>query len=171
MFCPNCGNPDQQSDTYCRNCGEYLLDPAGNSYLLNKVLGGTTPATQINVNLGISLLTIFACFFLIGFLKGNYDALFTRTGELPPAVIYWVYGFLALISAWQMLSVVVGSRLRNKLGKKGSKESVNLAGPGFHTRETMEQLRSPNMPDGVPISITEEPTKILDPVHSTRPRN
>ena len=81
MFCPKCGNAGQEPDTYCRSCGEFLLDPTGNSYFLNKLLGRATPATQINVNLGISLLTVFACFFLIGFLNGHYDALLPRLTE------------------------------------------------------------------------------------------
>ena len=158
-------------DTYCRNCGEYLLDPSGNSYFLSKILGGATPATQINVTLGISLLTIFSCFFLIGFLKGHFDALFTRTGELPPAVIYWVYAFLALISVWPMLGVVVGSRLRSKLGKKGNPAAdQNIEREkAFSARQTLEELPPFGFAEGLPASVTEDATKILDPARSSRP--
>ena len=162
MFCPNCGNADQEPDTYCRQCGEYLIDPVGNSYLLNKVFGGATPLTQINVNLVISFLTIFACFFLIGFLKGHYDALFTRSGELPPAVIYWVYAFLGLISVWQLFSFVVGMRLKKKLGRKAENVTAEQNALDRHTGadETQELLPAADFSRDVP-SITEEPTKIL----------
>jgi hypothetical protein len=170
MFCSNCGNADQEPDTYCRQCGEYLVDPVGNSYFLNKVLGGATPVTQINVNLVISFLTIFACFFLIGFLKGHYDALFTRSGELPPVVIYWVYAFLGLISVWQLFSFVVGMRLRKKLSRKGNGAATERGNDdrGFDAMETQELLPEADFSRDVP-SVTEEPTKILDPV--TRIKN
>ena len=161
MFCPKCGNADQQPDSYCRSCGEFVTDHAANSYVLSKLLGGSTPATQINVNLAINLLTIFTCFLLIGFLNGHYDALRARTGEAPPTVIYLVYAFLVTISLWQMFSLVVGARLRGRLGRK-------------KPQDTTDTVRSPNTfdpadtrelpPHGqVPLSVTEEPTKILNP--------
>ena len=82
---------------------------------MNKILGGSAPSTQVTVNLVINLVTIFTSFLLLGFLNGHYDALKNRTGEQPPSVIYVVYAFLIAISAWQMLSLIVGARLRSKL--------------------------------------------------------
>ena len=170
MFCSSCGNADQEPDTYCRQCGEYLIDPVGNSYFLNKVLGGAAPITQINVNLGISILTIFACFFLIGFLKGHYDAQFTRSGEPPPTVIYWVYAFLGLISLWQVFSFIVGMRLTKKLNRKGDGAAIdqNADDNRFGSMKTTELLPSADYSSDV-ASVTEEPTKILDP--ATRIKN
>ena len=169
MFCPNCGNADQLPDTYCRSCGEYLLGPAGNSYFWGRLFGGAKPITQININIAISFLTVFACFFLIGFLNGHYDAQYAKTGELTPKVVYWVYAFLALISIWQVFSFVVGVRLKKKLSRKEVDAEVELAAVGhsFSAAETTELLPSADYSRDVP-SVTEEPTKILDPVNRTR---
>ena len=169
MFCPNCGNAGQQPDTYCRSCGEYLFDPAGGSYFLSRIFGRVTPATQININISISILTVFACFFLVGFLNGHYDAQYAKTGEHPPTVVYWVYAFLALISAWQIFSLVVAVRLRNKLGRKKEIDGVEENAREFTiaAAETQELLPSPDYSVDVP-SVTEEPTKILDAVTRTK---
>ena len=165
MFCPKCGSADQQSESYCRNCGEFVADYSTNSYLAGKILGGSTPSTQVNVNLAINLLTIFACFLLIGFLNGHYDALETRTGEATPTVIYLVYGFLLVISVWQIFSLVVGARLRGKLGRKKS----NAVGESSQTEKTLESIETRKLPphqEAVPLSmphsVTEESTKILN---------
>ena len=165
MFCPKCGNADQQPESYCRNCGEFLVDHSSSSYLLNKILGGSTPATQINVNLALNLLSIFTCFLLLGFLNGHYDALNARTGEQPPSVIYLVYGFLVVISVWQMLSFVVGARLRSKLGRKATASAPDSAGTPktLGDRTTLEHLPPANFAQDVPLSVTEDQTKILDP--------
>lgn len=165
MFCPKCGNADQQPESYCRSCGEFLVDHSTSSYLLNKILGGSTPATQINVNLALNLLSVFACFLLIGFLNGHYDALNARTGEQPPSVIYLVYGFLAVISVWQMLSFIVGVRLRTKLGRKAAAPAQDAAvgQNALDDRTTLEHLPPANFAQDVPLSVTEDQTKTLDP--------
>ncbi|MFL6468037.1 MAG: hypothetical protein ACJ72Z_08780 [Pyrinomonadaceae bacterium] len=170
MFCPKCGNADQQAESYCRNCGEFLVDYSGSSFLLNKLLGGSTPATQINVNLAINLLTILACFFLIGFLNGHYDALRVRTGEQPPAVVYWVYAFLIFVSAWQTLSLIIGARLRSRLRRKVNAHAMGSQNvkATVERRPTLEQLPAPDFAQAIPVSVTEEPTKLLDPSVKTK---
>ena len=163
MFCPRCGSADQQPDSYCRNCGEFVTDHAAASHVVSTIFGGSTPSAQINVNLAIDLLTILACFLLIGFLNGHYDALRTRTGEAPPTVIYLVYAFLLTISAWQFFSLVVGARLRSKLGRKRKDVMASEPAPSpsaFGTAKTRELQHDIEVPL-TPLSVTEDPTKIL----------
>ncbi len=160
MFCPKCGNADQQPESYCRRCGVFVVDYSVNSMVLSKVLGGSTPSTQVNVNLAINLLTIFACFLLIGFLNGHYDALKARTGENTPTVIYLVYVFLVTISVWQIFSLVVGARLRGKLGRKHGTHPA-ASGKTQNNLESAETNKLAPHREDVPQSVTEESTRIL----------
>ena len=43
MFCPKCGKSDQAADSYCRSCGDFLIDPAQHTSLMNRILGITNP--------------------------------------------------------------------------------------------------------------------------------
>ena len=166
MFCPKCGNADQQPESYCRKCGEFVADYSGSSYVLSKILGGSAPSTQINVNLFINLLTIFACFLLLGFLNGHYDAVQERTGEGPPTVIYLVYAFLVTISAWQIFSLVVGARLRAKLASTkhvpGSPDSRSSRNTLADADTNVLPPHHEEVPGSARHSVTEEPTKILN---------
>lgn len=99
MYCPHCGKGEQAPDAYCRGCGEFLPDYAGNSYLIKRLLGGLKPDTQVNVSLAISLVTAAASLFLLVLLNGYFDAQQTRTGDSAPPVTYLAYAFLASVAA------------------------------------------------------------------------
>jgi uncharacterized membrane protein YvbJ len=99
MYCPNCGKGEQTAGTYCRNCGEFLHDFSGNSYLISKLLGGSKPETQVNVNLVINLVTSIIRGALLVFLNGYFDGQQTRTGEPAPPITYLIYAFLGLVAA------------------------------------------------------------------------
>jgi hypothetical protein len=163
MYCPTCGTADQQPESYCRSCGDFLTDYSSSSYLLNKVLGGSAPSTQVTVNLVINFLTICTCFLLLGFLNGHYDALENRTGERPPSVIYLVYAFLVAISAYQILSLIVGARLRSKLVRKEVAVTTRPENPpnAFADNQTQEFLPPADLRQTTHLSVTEDSTKIL----------
>jgi hypothetical protein len=164
MFCPNCGKSEQAPDSYCRNCGEFLTDFSGKSYLINKILGGNTPDTQINVNLIINVLTTLASSLLLGFLNGYYDALYERTGEAAPPVIYLVYIFLGLVATWQFLSFLINMRLKRKLSgrKKGGTVDASVDKNGVLSESTQNSLPEANFDNIVPASVVEDTTKMLD---------
>lgn len=161
MFCSNCGKADQVAESYCRNCGEFLADFSGKSYLLNKFLGGQKPETQVTVNLVINLVTALISSLLLGFLNGYYDALHARTGESPPTVIYPVYIFLGAVTVWQLLSFLIGLRLRSKF------KSRTQAEPNKNPVSTLTDPAPPrSLPEAnfqpIPTSATEEKTRKLD---------
>lgn len=165
MFCPSCGKSEQSPDSYCRNCGEFLTDVSGKSYLLNKILGGTTPDTQVNVNLTINVVTTLVSSLLLGFLNGFYDAQYNRTGEAAPPIIYLVYIFLGLVSLWQILSFLINMRLKRKLGgrkKGGISVDSNVNENALSSRSTQKSLPQADLDNIVPASVIEETTKILD---------
>jgi hypothetical protein len=165
MFCPNCGKSDQAPDSYCRSCGEFLADFSAKSYLINKLLGGSSPRTQIKVNLIINVVTVFVSALLLGFLNGYYDSLRERTGEAAPRIIYLVYIFLGLVTAWQLLGFLINLRLKRKLdgmrkGKTGAEPSVDEN--GLPSPPTQRSLTRGDFDNVGPASVTQHTTKILD---------
>jgi hypothetical protein len=165
MFCPNCGKGDQAPDSYCRSCGEFLTDFPGKSYLLNKMLGGSTPDTQVTVNLTINVVTILVSALLMGFLRGFYDAQYDKTGEATPWIIYPVYVFLGLVLVWQLLSLLINMRLRKKLS--GRRKGVPPAEPAgasgaAASRATQRSLPRADYEGVVPASVAEGETKMLE---------
>ena len=161
MFCSNCGRADQVAESYCRNCGEFLADVSGKSYLLNKLLGGQKPETQVTVNLVINVVTALISSLLLGFLNGYYDALHARTGESPPSVIYLVYIFLGAVTLWQILSFLIGWRLRSKFKSRTQAEPKKNLVSALTDPAPPGSLTEPNF-EPIPMSVTEAKTRKLD---------
>ena len=163
MFCPNCGKAEQSAESYCRSCGNFLADVSGKSYLVNKLLGGQTPETQVTVNMVINLVTALISALLLGFLNGWYDAQYARTQEAAPPVLYLVYIFLGLVTIWQVLSFLIGLRLRNKLSGRRTGETAR---PSSVTSKEAKQLPEHGLEKlETVVTVTEETTRALDPLN------
>ena len=155
MFCPKCGKGDQTADSYCRSCGDFLIDPAQHASLMNRLLGITNPEKQVKFTLTIDLVTAIVSGFLLFFLMGYFDAVHDKTGAKTPPIVYLVYIFLGLVSAWQLLSFTVGTTYRKKLN--AGKKTLDQTG----ARPTLPEADHKNV---VANSITEQTTRNLDKV-------
>lgn len=166
MFCPNCGNADQTENSYCRNCGEFLIDSTKNFNLIYNFFGISAPEKQITVNLIINFIGLMLSVMLLGFLKGYYDAGANKNPPvITPNVIYFVYAFLILISIWQILGIIFAANLRSKFknrkankkwGKNGSVGENKLI-----SSQTREALPTAKLDDLTTPAIIEETTKNL----------
>lgn len=166
MFCPNCGKAEQPPGGYCRSCGEFLANVSDRFYLVSKILGIDTPQKHLKLNLAVDLLTFGVCSsLLLIFLMGYFDGRYTRTGESAPPIIYPVYVFLGLISAWQFVSIINSVILRSDLSRaKNGRIKMNTPdmetvlpaaeAQGFLPPATSEHI--------APTSVTDHTTKILD---------
>jgi uncharacterized membrane protein YuzA (DUF378 family) len=155
MFCPKCGKGDQSADSYCRSCGDFLIGPAQHTSLMNRLLGITNPEKQVKFTLTIDLVTAIVSGFLLFFLMGYFDAVHDKTGATTPPIVYLVYIFLGLVSAWQMLSFTVGTTYRKKLN--AAKRTLDQTG----ARPSLPEADERNV---VANSITEQTTRTLDKV-------
>lgn len=165
MFCSNCGKGEQTPDSYCRSCGEFLVDPASKYSLINRVLGISRPDKQFNVTLTIDLVTSVVSGLLMVFLMGYFDGRYHRTGVPAPPIVYLVYLFLGLVSAWQLLSFIIGLKLKTKLS--GAKRSGLPAGQTINTETPLKGSAQPSLSPGdqqniVSDSVTEDTTRNLD---------
>ena len=94
MFCPKCGKADQAPDSYCRSCGNFLVDATNSPLLLNRILGISDPEKQFKFTLTIDLVTAIVSGLLLFFLMGYFDGTYKRTGIPTPSIVYLVYIFL-----------------------------------------------------------------------------
>lgn len=144
-----------------------MTDFSSKTFLINKILGGNTPDTQVKINLTINVVTILASSLLLGFLNGYYDSLYEKTGQSAPTVIYLVYIFLGLVMAWQLLSFIINARLKKKLSgrKKGGVSTEAEANEkAVSSGSTQKSLPQADFENIVPASVIEDTTKMLDKV-------
>ena len=166
MFCPKCGTPEQTENSYCRNCGEFLIDSSKKFNSVYNLFGITTPGKQITINLIINFFGLMLSVMLIGFLKGYYDAGANKNPPInTPNVIYFVYAFLILISIWQILGIFFAANLRSKFkNRKGLNESEKTGAANENktiSADARKSLQTAKLDDFVTPAITEETTKNL----------
>ena len=91
MFCPKCGNADQQPETYCRQCGSFLPDF---DKLTKKPI---SPQEHLKANSWLSLMTAIVSLILAILLY----SIFLGKADTP-IIIYITGGFLIAMCAWQV---------------------------------------------------------------------
>jgi len=156
MFCPKCGKGDQTADSYCRSCGDFLVDPGQHTSVMNRILGITNPEKQVKFTLTIDLVTAIVSGFLLFFLMGYFDAVHDRTGARTPPIVFLVYLFLGLVSAWQLLSFTVGTTYRKKLNAAKKTIAQTDARPALPEADQKNVVAN--------NSIAEQTTRNLDKV-------
>ena len=155
MFCPKCGRADQETDSYCRSCGEFLTDLSSRPSLLNRVLGISNPEKQLNLTLMIDLATAIVSGFLLFSMMGYLDAVEDRTGVPTSRMVYVLYVFLGLVSVWQLFSFTIGTTFKKKLS---ASRRAHLQA------KSAEALPPARNKDAVPMTITEQTTRHLEEV-------
>lgn len=136
--------------------------------LVDRIVGANTPDKRANVGLAFDSLTLISSLLLLFFLFGYFDGRFTRTGEAAPPVIYFVYVFLGLTAAWQLLSLIVGLSHKSKLRGRGNlsdaaNKSANATGDSGPAETPQGYLPPANVENMVPPpSAYEDTTRQLD---------
>jgi cytochrome c biogenesis protein CcdA len=149
MFCPKCGNSDQQPETFCRKCGAFLpdFDKAGKRK--------KPPAEHITANAVLSAMTIVVSFTLAALL---YAILAFRPDT--HALIYITAGFLLAIGGWHIQTFIRTLMLRKQLKEWGRLD-------GKEKREDLpgsvapRSLGEPDLSSHIPASVTEVTTRNL----------
>jgi len=158
MFCSKCGKGEQTAGSYCRSCGDFLVDTTNSTSLMTRILGISNPEKQVKFTLTIDLVTAIVSGLLLFFLMGYFDGASARTGARTPPIVYLVYIFLGFVSLWQLLSFTVGTAYRKKLtaAKKPalSQDESDVRG----------SLPPADVKNVVVNSVTEQTTRNLDKV-------
>lgn len=154
MFCPKCGNADQQPETYCRKCGSYLPD-------FNKpAKKQQTPEDHLKANAFLNLLTAITSLTLAILL---YSIFLGK--EDTPVIIYVTAGFLTAMTAWQVQTFWRTILLRKHFKKQKLntiQSTENQIEPQYvKSKPTNQLLNEADFSNIVPNSVTENTTKHL----------
>lgn len=148
MFCPNCGASEQKTDSYCRQCGEFLL---GNDEKSPFVFGGESPETQIKTSLFLNAA--------IGFLSFAMSiAIFAVFWNKPEtyAVVYLGAILLHLIGFLQIINIIIGLKLKQRFER--AKKSQLEKAPDYKEPVGLPEADFANE---VPASVVEKTTRKL----------
>ena len=155
IYCSKCGKPDQETDSYCRNCGEFLVDATSRSSLINRVFGISNPEKQISLTMTIDLVTAIFSGVLLFALMGYFDGSERKTGIPTSPLVFVLYVYMGLVAAWQLISFTVGAKLKRKL--RASRQAIQL------TESRTAPLLTPAQ-ERAATTITEQTTRKLEKV-------
>jgi hypothetical protein len=147
MFCPNCGKPDQEENTYCRQCGEFLV---GTKRLGAFNFGGVTPRQNINA---ISLLSLIAALISLFAAWWMYMTRF----EFPLALFFGA-AILLCNAFWHAANIYTSRKLASRILQNPKGEKGRTAMPPAETRELLEPA---DMSSVIPATVTENTTRQL----------
>ena len=157
MFCPKCGAADQTSESYCRSCGWWLVDPEpGQSIGIFRKSTREQKIRKMRILglIGIAL-SLTSAGIIWAFLSGPIDR-----GTL----------FIALMCS---LIVAVYQAVTMYLGYRVTSTPPRRDGLNEGTRESVAQgeLREPAPSHlNAPASVTDGTTELLDPALVPRGR-
>lgn len=156
MFCPKCGKGEQQTNAYCRGCGEFLQDWSKSVRL---AWGGATPAQNVLTTLFFNILSaVFALLVAVALLLTFYGQ-----GH-PPLAVPLAVSFSLCIAGWQISSFFVSLKLRRQFQRR------QAAAQKFNELSILPKATNNALPAADtanivrPSSITENTTDLLIPV-------
>lgn len=156
MFCPKCGTREQSPESYCRNCGVWLVDPEANASIFRK----STPEQQIRkirtlevISIGMSLTSVAIIF---AYLSAGLDR-----GLLFLAM---TCGLVVII--YQLVNIFLGYKVTKNLPKQHRAE-IPQRDPTMVLEFPVDTARQLN----TPASVTDNTTELLDPVPTSNREN
>ena len=148
MYCQKCGKADQEVNSYCRQCGEFLPD------MSKKRRSGQpiTPDERIRMSLTFNLMSAIAGFGIgLLLLISHLDRQGTHFS------VFVALSFLFVIASWQTVSFFNNWNLRKRF-----KQKDDIAGDHeLGSQDTSKLLNEPNLENVVPASVTEKTTRNL----------
>lgn len=148
MFCPNCGKSDQEENSYCRQCGEFLVST---KRLGAFNFGGVTPRQNVNA---ISLLSLIAA------LMSLFAAIWMYlTNFNLPVALFFGAAILLCNAFWHLSNIYTARKLASRILKNDKTETKGQSSiPGAATHELLEPA---DLSDHIPAPVTENTTRHL----------
>ncbi len=163
MYCPNCGGADQNVDSFCRTCGNFLPDFDA----LQKKK--TTPQQHLTANTVLTVMTAAVSATLAIMLYATFLG-----KDDTPFLIYITAGFLTAMFFWQVQVIWRSVLLRKALPERrdAAKEPGGMG--EFRAPEANKLLSEADADAFIPPSVTDETTRRLAeklPRRSTKTKN
>lgn len=135
MYCHKCGKSEQNSDAFCRSCGNYLPDVDS---LVRKYSEEISPKTSINKNISANIFTVLFSIFII------FSIAFTFAGAGFSVIFVHISVLLSLmIGGWQLWNLRNNLKLKKlvkekKLILESEKHYERLSNGNFHGLTTSD---------------------------------
>lgn len=154
MFCPKCGKSDQQVNSYCRQCGNFLPD------FENLKKKETPPEVHLKANSFLNLLTALVSLTLAIILY----SMFLGKADTP-VIIYVVAGFLTAMTAWQVQTfwrtILLKKHFKNNKPNIETESETTSNKVELKPQSTAKLLNEPDFSDSIPASVVENTTRNL----------
>ena len=150
MFCQHCGNANQQPDSYCARCGEWLAKMS------------KSPTRKSSPEEIMSSLRAFSGINALMALCAAFIIYFFNAGNGAHSSIYVAGAFCCVIAVHQFLSFYWNHELQKRLKKR--REIVPAETPLYSPPPQQALPPARTMPLTQPRSITENTTELLEPV-------
>lgn len=162
MYCPRCGKADQMRETYCRQCGLYLLD------FSKPVKRESPPEEHLKANTVLSVITIVASFTLSFLL---FLVLGFRSFTHP--IVYATAGILLAIGGWHIQTLIRTLMLKKQWKRRVPLSEIQAAPSetptAFKSTPTAKLLDQSDFADAITVSVTEHTTRHLAEAPQPKP--
>lgn len=148
MFCSNCGKADQEENSYCRQCGEFLI---GTKRLGAFNFGGVTPRQNVNA---ISVLSLIAAFMSLIAALWMYITHFNL-----PLALFFGAAVLVCNAIWHLTNIYTARKLASRMLKSSKDDAKHQ--PEVEGLPTKDLLEPADMSDHIPATVTENTTHQL----------
>jgi hypothetical protein len=164
MYCSKCGEADQNVNSYCRKCGDFLIDNLSKFSLINQILGIDSPQKQITVSLIMNIFSFVFSLSLILYLIGYVNGVERATGQ-PFPNIFPFYILLGLNAIWQLINVIFSINLMIKMNRTSGNihQTSDEMNAELTNLETKDLLPPADFQSVIP-SVVEETTRNLEKV-------
>jgi uncharacterized membrane protein (DUF485 family) len=147
MYCSKCGEADQNPNSYCRKCGNYL-----------------NTQKQITFSLTMNIISFVVSLSLILFLMGYANGVELAGKSMPNMSGFYI--FLGLNAILQLISLVYSIKSVMKIDQAANKTHVTSEEKQteFKNLDTEKDLLPPADLQSVIPSVIEQTTKNLEKV-------
>lgn len=153
MFCPKCGTNEQSPESYCRNCGVWLVDPEANAGIFRR----STPEQALRkirtlelISIGMSLISVVIIFAYL-------------TAGLDRGLLFLAMTCGVVVVIYQLVNIYLGYKVTKNLPKQHRAEI-----PQGEPTRVVEFPAHTSRQLNVPASVTDNTTELLDPVPTSK---
>lgn len=150
MFCQHCGNANQQPDSYCVRCGEWLAKMS------------TSPTRKSSPEEIMSSLRAFSGINALMALCAAFIIYFFHAGNGAHWSIYVAGAFCCVIAVHQLLSFYWNHELQKRLKKR--REIAPAETPLYAPPAPQALPEAHPLPFVQPRSVTEHTTDLLEAI-------
>lgn len=154
MFCPTCGASDQTGESYCKRCGEWLmdLDSLAKPGLFRKKTRDQKLHKMRSLEAVSAGLALTAATIIIGILSTG------RNAEMLPLAAFCCL----LVAVYQAVNFYLGYKLQHRIDQSRSDNVDEIKAWG---EKRTQHLTSPDATHFVEgSSVVENTTELLDPI-------